>query len=248
MDEIMIVQELLNLLPLDPGSAGMAVAIIGSVIGAIVWLLGARFSRTIITLMTVLLGGAIGMRLPQWFGWSVSGAGPAVGAALGLGITGYALHRMWVGIGLGTVLCSWATMACWIGFRNGATWAWPTWNADTTIETYAVALWQHLPADVARILPYACAMAVISGLAMAIIWPKTTLILCWSLIGATLLVSMGVAAVEYGQPQWLLKIPSPAWAQATLLGSIVSVGALIQWKLGPKPVAKAPKKKSSDGD
>jgi hypothetical protein len=242
----MLVQELLNLLPLDPGSAGFAVAIIGSLIGAIVWLLGARFSRTIITLVTVLLGAAVGMRLPQWCGWSVSGEGTAVGGALGLGVTGYAMHRMWVGFGLGTVLCAWATMACWIGFRNGAAWTWPAWGTDTTIESYAVSLWQALPPDVARILPYACAMAMISGLAMAIIWPKTTLILAWSLIGATLLVSMGVAAVEYGQPQWLLKIPSPTWAQATLLGAIVSVGALVQWKLGPKPAAKSPKKKSDD--
>ena len=177
-ERIMLIQELLNLLPLDPGSAGLAIAIIGSLIGAILWLLGARFSRTIITLITVLISGCGRDSLPLWCGWSVGGEGPAVGAALGLGITGYALHRMWVGIGLGTVLCSWATMACWIEFRNGAAWAWPAWAADMTIESYANGtLACGSPPDVGAFFPYACTNGpMISGLAMAIIWPKTTLI------------------------------------------------------------------------
>jgi hypothetical protein len=231
-----VVQELINLLPREAGNSALIVAIIGSLIGAGIWLLGARFSRPIITLLTVLLGATVGMHLPQWFGWNISGAGPAVGGALVLGVTGYVLHGMWVGIGLGTVLSSWAAMACWIAFRNNARWAWPEYGADTSVLDYSRALWQALPPDVARVLPYACATAMVCGLGLAIIWPKVSLILGWSLAGATLLASMGVAAVDFGgQNQWLAKVPSPLWAQGTLLACFVALGSVIQWKLGPKP-------------
>jgi hypothetical protein len=244
-----MVQELINLLPPDPGSVGLAIAIIGSIIGAGIWLLGARYSRTIITLLTVLVGAAVGVNLPRWFGWEISGAGPAVGAALLLGVTGYALHGMWVGIGLGTVLSSWATLACWIAFRNGAAWSWPPIEGDTTAASYLSAVWQGLPADVTRILPYACATAMVSGIAMAIIWPKVSLVVGWSMAGATLLAGMGLAAVNFGQPQWLGRVPSPLWAQMTLLTCMVMIGSLVQWKLGPKPAAsKASKKKPKDDE
>jgi len=173
--------------------------------------------------------------LPRWFGWEISGAGPAVGAALVLGLTGYALHGMWVGIGLGTVLASWTAMACWISFRNGANWNWPAIDSTTTVATYITTLWQSLPADVMRILPYASGTAMVSGIAMAIIWPKLSLIVGWSLAGTTLLAGMGVAALDFGQPDWLVKIPSPLWAQTTLLGCFAALGSMIQWKLGPKP-------------
>src|SRR3954465_14650639 len=181
----MMIQELINLLPRDPGNAGLIVEIIGSLIGAGTWLLGSRFSRPIITLLTVLIGATVGMHLPRWFGWNISGAGPAVGGALVLGVTGYVLHGMWVGIGLGTVLCSWVTLACWIAFRNGAGWAWPQWGADSTLVAYGQSLWQSPPGHVTGILPYACATAMVSGLALAIIYPKLSLVLGWSLAGAT---------------------------------------------------------------
>lgn len=242
----MIVQELLNLLPADPGTLGLIVALSGSLVGAGIWLLGARYSRTIITLLTVLLGATLGRQLPQWMDWNISGAGPAVGAALVLGVTGYIFHGMWVGIGLGTVLASWAAMGCWITFRHGAGWNWPSAEAGMTVVAYLSAVWQSLPADVMRILPYACGSAMVTGVAASIIWPKSSLIFGWSLAGTTLLAAMGVAAVDYGRPQWISNIPSPLWAQISLLGCTVALGTIIQWKLGPKPVAigKPPGKKS----
>jgi hypothetical protein len=197
----------------------------------------------------VLLGAVVGMNLPGWFGWDISGSGPAVGAALVLGLTGYILHGMWVGIGLGTVLASWVAMACWIAFRNGASWTWPELDANPTIVAYAQAMWSIVPPDVARILPYACATALITGIGLAIIWPRVSLILGWSMAGATLLTAMGLAAVDYYDPAWLAIVPSPMWAQLTLLTALVLIGAMVQWKLGPKPaISKAPRKKKSDHD
>jgi hypothetical protein len=244
----MVVQELVNLLPPDPGTVGLIVAIVGSLLGLGIWLVGSRYSRTIITLLTVLIGATVGMHLPQWCGWGISGAGPAVAGALVLGVTGYALTGMWVGLGMGTVLAAWAAIACWITLRNGAVWKWPDIEETATLASYGAAVWQSLPPDVARILPYASATMLVSGLAMAIVWPKLSLILGWSLAGTTLLAGMGVAAVDFGRPQWLASIPSPLWAQTTLLGSLVALGTLVQWKLGPKPAAGKPaKKKPSEG-
>lgn len=244
-----MVQEWINLLPRDPGNAGLIIAVIGSLIGAAVWLLGSRFSRPILTLITVLLGAAIGMHLPVWFNWNVMGAGPAVGGALVLGISGYALPGMWVGIGFGTVLASWAAVGTWIALHNGADWNWPAIDANTTIVSYAAALWHALPPDVAKYLPWCCGAAMVSGVAMSIIWPKVALLVGWSMAGATLLVGMGVAAVNFGRPQWLANLPTPMWAQTSLLAMVVTLGALIQWKLGPKPAgAKVAKKKPKDED
>lgn len=240
-----MMDELLKLLPSDAGDAGMTIALTGSMIGAAIWLMGARFSRPIITLLTVLIGAVIGLHLPQWFGWTISGAGPAVAMALVLGITGYTLHGVWVGIGLGTVLASWAAIGSWICFHGTTTWTWPPVASDTTVVSYSTSLWQQLTPDVAHILLCATAVAMLSGLAMSILWPKFSLLLGWSLAGATLLAGMGLAAVEFGQPEWLAKVPPQNWAQAAILGALVLIGLLIQWKLTPRPApAKAGKKKN----
>src|SRR5262245_56130142 len=106
--------DLLQLLPTDPGGPVLLTTMIGTVVGAALWLLGAKISRPLVTLLTVLGGAMIGMHLPQWFGWQISGAGPAVGGAVVLGVSGYVLHRMWVGIGLGSVLALWAAMGTWL--------------------------------------------------------------------------------------------------------------------------------------
>jgi hypothetical protein len=241
-----MVQELVNLLPRDGGSVGLVVAIVGSLIGMLAWLVGSRFSRPVVTLLTVTIGAIVGMHMPVWFGWDISGAGPAVGAALVLGVTGYALHGLWVGIGLGTVLASWAAMACWIIFRNGANLTWPPITTDTTLIDYCKAIWQQMPAEVAQYLPFAAATALISGVAAAIVWPRASLILGWSMAGATLLAGMGVAAVNFERPQWLEHVPQPMWAQSVLLGSLVAIGSLVQWKLGPKPVGATRKKPKDD--
>jgi hypothetical protein len=241
----MVVQELIYILPQDPGSMGLIIAVVGSLIGAGIWLLGARYSRTIITLLTVLLGATIGMHLPQWLGWQISGAGPAVGMALVLGVTGYVLHGMWVGIGLGTVLASWVTMGCWILLRHGAAWTWPDHPDGTSWSWYLAEVWQSLPADVSRILPYVAGTALVSGVAAAIIWPKTSLIVGWSMAGATLLLGMGVAAADYGQPNLLAHVPSQPWAQIGVMALLVLVGSLIQWKLGPRPAISAGRKKEA---
>lgn len=243
-----MVEELVNFLPAEPGTMGLIIAIVGSLVGVGIWLLGSRFSRPMITLLTVLLGAFVGMQMPRWFGWQISGAGPAVGAALVLGVTGYVLHGMWVGIGLGTVLASWAALACWMSFRSGASWTWPAMTEGMGLAEFTQAVWNGLPPDVARILPYASATAMMTGLGLAIIWPRVSLILGWSMAGVTLLTGMGVAALDFGRPEWLSRLPSPMWAQGTLVMLMVALGSIIQWKLGPKPAISQPKSRKSKRD
>jgi hypothetical protein len=245
----LVVQELVHLLPAENVGTGWLIAtIVVGVIGAVIWIVGARYSRWILTLLAVLLGAALGKNLPGWLGWQISGAGPAVGAALLLGVTGFVLHGMWVGIGLGAVLCCWTAIGCWIGLRDAASWNWPPIGDGATLTSYLTSLWQTMPQNVTRLMPYCCAAAMVTGLAAAIIWPRLALLLGWSLAGTTLMVLAGIASLNFIRPELLGRLPSAAWAQATLLGSIIGMGALLQWRLGPRSAKAKPKKKSDDFD
>src|SRR5678815_5388750 len=104
-----MLQQLLPLLPKEAGTGALMIAITGALIGLGMWLIGARFSRPMVTLAAVAIGAVIGMRMPQWFNWTINGMGPAVGAAIVFGVSGFVGHRLWIGMGLGLV------MAWWVG-------------------------------------------------------------------------------------------------------------------------------------
>src|SRR5687767_3479401 len=177
--------DLLQLLPEQPGDGALIIAMIGAAFGLALWIAGVKVSRPLVTLVTVLLGATIGMQLPRYFGWSISGAGPAVGAAAVLGVSGFILHRMWVGIGLGLVLALWCALGMWLTMRDGQTWSWPDWTESTTICTYASEIWADVPRMIARYLPYVAIVMLVSGIASCIIWPKLTTVASWSAIGMT---------------------------------------------------------------
>src|SRR5436190_19875812 len=103
-----MLQELLPLMPSQAGPAALTVAIIGMIAGAVLWLAGSRFSRSLITLSAVSLGAALGTHLPRWAGWSLDGMAPGIVGAIVLGVSAFLFHRFWVGIGLGLVLACWA--------------------------------------------------------------------------------------------------------------------------------------------
>src|SRR5436853_514317 len=87
-----MLQELLPLLPKEVGTFAVVLAIAGTLVGAGLWLAGSRFSRTLITLLLVSLGGWVGLPtltrlyLPY-----------ACGAAL---ISGLAASLLWPRVGL----------------------------------------------------------------------------------------------------------------------------------------------------
>src|SRR5882757_2471420 len=103
-----MIQRFLVLLPTQISSMTLAIAIAGAALGLILWLSGSRFNRTIITLISVSGGALIGLQMPGWFGWRLDGWATAVLGALALGISGYVLPKVWVGVGLGAVWAIWA--------------------------------------------------------------------------------------------------------------------------------------------
>ncbi len=228
-----MLDDFLQLLPSEPGSIALFVALVGTILGAVVWIGGATFSRPLITLLTVLIGATVGMHFPNWFHWTISGAGPAVIGAVVLGVSGFALHRMWVGIGLGLILSCWAAFIVWMLMHDNSGWQWPAFHGATTPFDYCKVVYQQLPGNIGRALPYAVALAMTIGVAGAILWPKLTTVLNWSSVGVSMLVGMGIAAAAFAKPALLHHVPTHVWAQSSLLAMLILIGAAVQWKLAP---------------
>src|SRR5580700_9659647 len=89
-------------------------ALAGLALGVLLWAAGGAFSRYITTLVAVAVGTSIGMRIPSWLGWQIDGMGTGVAGALLLGLSGYLLHRTWIGVWLAGVLILWSGIAVWM--------------------------------------------------------------------------------------------------------------------------------------
>jgi hypothetical protein len=228
-----MVQQLLPLLPHDIGRAALIAALIVTLFGAVLWLVGARFSRPMITLLGVSVGAMLGRMLPGWMGWSVNSMAASVGGAVVLGMSGFLLHRMWVGLGLGLLLACWGAVATWVLFGEGAELTWPTIDQTTTWPTFAESLWLSVPIKVRQLLPFVTSGAAMSGLLASMVWPRFGVVLLYSALGTSLLVGAGLIAIENGRPQWITIVPAETWAQVTTLLGIVAFGAVVQWQLAP---------------
>ena len=241
-----MVQQLLPLLPHDIGRAALIAALIVTLFGAVLWLVGARFSRPMITLIGVAAGALLGRALPGWMGWNVNSMAASVGGAVVLGMSGFLLHRMWVGLGLGLLLACWAAVATWVLFSDGAPLTLPTIDATTTWKTFADTFWMSVPVKVRQILPFATSGAMLSGLLASLVWPRFGAVLLYSALGTSLLVGAGLIAIENGRPQWITIVPSQTWAQVTTLLAIVAFGAIVQWQLAPSKQTGAPAPKKAE--
>jgi hypothetical protein len=235
-----MIQEMLSAMPKEAGTMALACAIAGTVVGAGLWLTGARFSRSIVTLSLTSLGALVGMRVPAWMGWGIDGWAGGVGGAIALGVAGFAMHRLWVGVALGVVLASWAAVGTWQFAKGSTEITWPPFDAAAmTLPSYVGELWKALPPDVSKYLPYATGAAFLSGLLSALLWPRVGVILLYTLSGVSMLVSMGLMSLEIGRPQWIDMIPASTRSQLLTLGGLVVFGALVQWKVAPNAGRKA---------
>ncbi len=207
-------------------------AIAGAAIGVLLWAAGGAFSRYLTTLVAVAIGTTIGMRLPSWLGWQIDGMGTGVAGALLLGLSGYLLHRTWVGLWLALVLVSWSGVAVWLALGHGATLPMPQWHGN--LRDSFSALWQALPAPLNPKLPLACAAALTASVVASVFWPKFSKCMTYSLIGTTLAFVMGVIAVHGIQSAWIDAIAPSISAQVAGLLGIVGVGAGLQWWLLPE--------------
>lgn len=215
------------------GRYALLAAFAGTAVGAILWLAGSRFSRSLVTLLAVSLGATLGRHLPAWFGWSVDPMGVAFVGALVLGLTGYLLHTTWIGLSLSLVLALWVAVAAWLTVGGGAPPQWPAVDASAGIEAALAGVWHTLPGDLPRVMPFALGAALVGGVTITVLSPKLGRVLTYTLVGLSMLLVMGVSAMRMSRPDWLVTLPRSFPTQAAILLGMVLAGVLIQWRLTP---------------
>jgi hypothetical protein len=228
-----MIQQLLSLLPQQINSLALAIAIAGAVLGGILWLGGSRFSRTLMTLISVSTGGLIGLEMPRWFSLGVEGWATAVLGALVLGISGYVLHKLWVGLGLGLVLAVWAAIGTFMVCADAKGFAWPVSAEGASVPSHLLDLWNALTPDARRLLPFACCAGLLIGICATMLWPRFGVVLLYSTAGISLLVGMGTTALNSAKREWLSVIPSQTSSQVIVLLCMVAFGAVLQWRCAP---------------
>lgn len=207
-------------------------ALAGAAVGVLLWATGGTFSRYLTTLVAVAIGTSIGMRLPSWLGWQIDGMGTGVAGALLLGLSGYLLHRTWIGLWLALILVVWSGVGVWLALGHGENLPLPQWHGNLR-DTFA-ALWQSLPTSLNPKLPLACAAALTLSVLSNVFCPKFSRCITYSLIGTTLAVVMGLIVVQGGQGAWLGALAPQMPVQVVLLLGVVALGTGIQWWLLPE--------------
>jgi hypothetical protein len=233
-----MVQELLPLLPTTMTTAQVVICLMVLLSGVVLWLTGTAWSRSFLTLLAVAIGGTLGMLVPRWQLWPINSMSAAVLGAVGLGVSAFLLERMWVGLTLGFVLAMWASLGTWMLCRGDAVWQAPEqWETQfQTPPQQAQDIWSRMPAEVQKVAPYATGMAMFSGLAMAMLWPRAARVLCHSVLGVTIIFTVGLALMLTQRTEWLQYLPVPVISQIGLLAGLVMIGILAQWQLiAPSP-------------
>ena len=227
-----MVQELLPLLPQTLTQQHALACLAGLLAGVFFWLSGSLWSRGIVTLMAVAIGGLLGMYLPRWLHWPVDPMAVAVLGAVGLGLSAYLVERLWMGMTLGVVLAAWVALGAWMHLRppEYVLLEREPWQVQhMTPPERARDLYIRLPAEVQEILPYAAGTALMSGLALALMWPRLTRALGMSLLGVTMMLVFGLTLVSTQHPEWLVYAPAPPTTQAGAMLGMVMAGLLAQW-------------------
>jgi hypothetical protein len=237
-----MIEDFLQVLP-RMGTLAVVLAMAGALAGAALWLFGERFNRSVMTLALVGLGAGLGLQLPHWMGWSIDGWATALAGAVLLGVCGFLMHRFWVVVGLGLIVAIWSALlisARWYGSH----WTMPAWYAGMWPTGYVAAIWSILPDDLCRVLPFASCVAMLSGMSIGVLWPRFGRVLFYSMTGMTLLIGLGLVALQIGQPRWVYLLPMRDDVQALILISMIIVGALFQWYLVAGRSAKASPRQS----
>lgn len=227
-----MVQELLPLLPSTLTTEQAVLCLLCLLAALFLWLSGSIWSRGIVTLFAVTIGSLLGMYVPRWQMWPVNSMAGAVLGAVGFGLIAYLVERLWMGLTLGSVLACWAAIGAWIQLRP-PDYVFPKPDAFATQfmtpPEYVRDLYLRLPSEVLQILPYATATAMLSGVAIAFLWPRLGRALGMSMLGVTSGVVFALVLVSTQHADWLQSIPTPPTTQAGMLLGLVMVGLLAQW-------------------
>ena len=232
---VAMIQELLPLLPHPLLPNQFALCVLALTLGVALFFVGGLWSRGIVTLVAVAVGGIAGLNLPRWYLWPVNPMSMAVLGAVVCGVMAFAIPRLWVGLTLGTVLCAWALFGTWVCMRgDGGFEPRAPWQTETMIwPDFVKDCFFRLPEHVRRVVPYSVASAMVSGLAVTLLWPRFGRTFMGSTLAVTLVTVAGLTLMNDRQPQWLMYLPSEWQAQVMLLVGFVLLGALVQWQILP---------------
>jgi hypothetical protein len=227
-------EKILSILPHGLGAVGTAAALGAAGVGALLWLAGARFSRSLMALTGVAAGTFAGMHLPGWLGWGVDGMGVAVVGAMIVGVAGYLFHTTALGAVLGSMLGLGSCLAAWALLADGATWAFPAVDWSASAESILSIVWRSLPGNLPRVMPVVLAGGLTAGVILTVLWPRAARALTYSMLGAMVMTAAALLAVRSSHPQWLAAMPSQPEIQLLFLALLVAVGAALQWSLLPR--------------
>lgn len=228
-----MVREVLSFLPDAMVRCSPVVAGACAALGAVLWACGARFSRSILSLVAVAAGTLIGMRLPGWRGWQIDGMGLAVGGAIVLGAGAFLCHRTCIGALLAAGMMVWAGTGVWLFMGGDVYWDWRAVRWEGDMIQYARDALQVLPPNLARAFPAACLAGLLAGVSIAVWLPKLAKVLAHSLAGVTLATLGGAIVLNQAHPHRLARIPGSDTAQGLALVALVLVGAAVQWRITP---------------
>ena len=82
-------------------------------------------------------------------------------------------------------------------------------------------------------MPIAGALAMVGGLAAALVWPRVGVVMLHSMLGVSMVVGLGSCAMNVARPEWLGALPAKAWVQLVMVLAMVAFGALLQWQVPP---------------
>jgi hypothetical protein len=225
-----VFQQFLNLLPRELGTIGLIVAGAAAIAGIWLWFSGARHSRAIVTLLGVTMGTCVGMKLPKWCDWSIDPMAPAVGLAVILGLATFALHRFWVGLCLGLLIAGWLALGLWKPITHDNSWQPPTYHQSQTLPKYLSDVWDDLPNEMHKSMPYIGIGGLIAGVAISMILPKLGTLLLWSAAGTTMVFAAAAMLANRFSPDSLSRIPEKFSPQLAILAVTIILGSLIQWR------------------
>lgn len=211
------------------GPWALMVALLWGGVGAFLWLFGGRFSRAIFTLLGVGAGTMVGLEVPAWMGWPVDGIAMAFTGAFAGGLAGWLLHTTWVGMTLSVLLAGLFGACAWAWYDGGWDWRLPPLDASQPHSVILGMIWQSLPGDMLpRVMPYAIAAGLISGVAVKLAWPRLARACTFSLVGVGLMTICALTAVQIARPQWFQSLPDDVATLTGLLAVMALFGLAVQ--------------------
>jgi hypothetical protein len=224
-------QELLPLLPSNATTGEVVVMALTALVGAILWIMGSRVSRTFVTLIAVGAGGALGVYLPRQLDWDVNTMATAVGGVLVLGLSAFLMHRWWMRAMFAALLAFLAALGTWLIMHGTTPLAWP--YATASPREFCDAFWTGLPEDIRHVLPIACGAATLAAAVLMTFFGRIARILHYSLLGTTLVLAMLLWAIQVRKIEWPTFLPGRTDAQIVLVLGMVALGMVVQWQLLP---------------